>query len=434
MNKIYYDKLNYTLFTETLSNGLKVMYIKKPGFHRYSCYFGCNMGGKINKYYYDGKFYEIPLGVAHFLEHQMFEMPDGVNASDYLAQYGLDNNAYTSYDKTMYLVSGSDNFEIAVNYLLDFVQTPYFKNENIDVEREIIIQELMMYQDRPLTKLRQKLKLNLYGDTSYSNDVGGSVEEVRKVDENILNQVYNHFYTPQNMYFAVVGSYDENVVFDLIRKNQEKKVFVNIALPIAAYDKPQEQITLFDDQMKIDTADDFVACTCRIKYDLKSLEVNNKDKNKKNLMTVLLTCELLSEILFGPSSKNYQEILDKDLANIGFSCNINVDDDFFDFTFSGYSHHKEELIQYVKNILTNLDQLEVDENYLLTLNKASLGMSLREYNSLDNTVSNAIDFAMDNINSFDYYNYMVKKEDILEIAKSFDISSFCTIIGNGNRK
>ena len=286
MNKIYYDKLNYTFFTDVMDNGLKVLYLKKPGFHKFSCYFGCNLGGKVNKYSYDGKIYDIPLGVAHFLEHQMFEMPDGVNASDYLSMYGLENNAYTSFDRTMYLVNGIENFDIAINYLLDFVQTPYFINKNIDVEREIIIQELNMYSDMPVVKIKNLVKKNLYGNISYSSDVGGSVEEVRKIDEDILNQVYNHFYTPKNMCVGIIGSYDEEYVFDLIRKNQAKKTFNYNDLPIVLLDKGLNNQIKHNDEIKLDINDDCVYYALKINDELLS----SKDYNS---YTACMKLELL---------------------------------------------------------------------------------------------------------------------------------------------
>ena len=421
----HYDKLNYTLYNKTLDNGLKVIYLKKPGFHKYSCYFGCNIGGKVNKYEVDGKVYEIPLGVAHFLEHQMFEMEDGINASDYLAMYGIENNAYTSYDRTMYLTSGTENFEIALTYLLDFVQKPYFKKENIDIEREIIIQELLMYLDRPINKIKEKVRKNMYGKSSYASDVGGNVEEVRKVDEDVLNQVYNHFYIPENMYLGVIGSFDEKYVFDLIEENQEKKTFVKKNIPNVYLDKGLEEVVKHEDSLHVDIGDDCVFYSLKVDLDKALGETNN------NLLTLAMKYELLNEVMFGPSSKNFQYIIDNDLALIGFSSNITIDDDFANISFGGFTHKPKELISFLSEQFNNIEKLEIEEEYIDLLNKASLGASIRDFNFFDTTISNTLEYAMCGINLFDYYDYRIKKDDIYELVKYIDCKSYSYAIGYG---
>ena len=407
----HYDKLDYTLYKKTLDNGLKVIYLKKPGFHKYSCYFGCNIGGKVNKYEVDGKVYEIPLGVAHFLEHQMFEMEDGINASDYLAMYGIDNNAYTSYDRTMYLTSGTENFEVALTYLLDFVQKPYFKKENIDVEREIIIQELLMYFDRPINKIKEKVRKNMYGSSAYASDVGGTVSEVKKVDEAILNQVYDHFYIPENMYFGVIGSFDEKYVFDLIEENQRNKKFVKKNIPSVLLDKKVEEVK-HEDSLNVDIGDDCVFYSLKVDLEKALKETDN------NLLTIALKYELLNEVMFGP-------------ALIGFSSNVTIDDDFANISFGGYTHKSKELISFLNDQFNNIDKLVIEEGYIDLLNKASLGASIRDFNFFDTTISNALEYEMCGINLFDYYDYRIKRDDIYELVKFIDRKSYSYTIGYG---
>ena len=201
---------------------------KKTGFNKIFLSFVTNFGAYDLKFIpIDEKDYvEVPFGVAHFLEHKMFEMPDGIDASNLFASIGADSNAYTDYNTTSYVVSCTSNFEQVTELLLDFVQTPYFTDENVDKEKGIIIEELKMYLDNPSDRLYNLLMKNMYKYNSRKEDVVGTIESINSITKEILYKCYNTFYHPKNMYLCISGDVDVEKAIELIENNQKKKTFL----------------------------------------------------------------------------------------------------------------------------------------------------------------------------------------------------------------
>lgn len=424
-----YENINTSLYSWEVFNGLKVIFVKKEGFQNYAINFGCNFGGAVTKYEVDGKIYNIPYGVAHFLEHQMFEMEGEItNASDYLAMFGIESNAFTSYDKTIYQVNGSDNFQIALNYILDFVQTPYFRKDNIDIERDIIIQEILMYQDLPFQKVRSRLKLNNFGDVSYSHDVTGSVEDVNKIDEDVLNQVYNHFYVPSNMTIAIIGNFDYQDIYMMIEENQRKKPIYPSFKAKVINDEISNEVIKKDDEMKIDIVDTVVAYAVRVKPNF----YNNEDDNN-NLLVNICKYDLLCEVLFGHSSANFQTIMDNDLALLGFGCSFIYEAGIPSIRFNGLSHKPEELVKFLNDVFLNLDEVELDDKYVQALNRASIGSTIRDFNDLSTTITDCLEYSIDGINLFDEYNHYISLNDLRDITKYIDVNNINYVFGKSKK-
>ena len=206
-----YRILQEKLYHEELENGLSVYVVPKPGFKKTFACFATKYGALINRFvpYGEKEYIDVPLGIAHFLEHKMFEMPDGTDAAELFAKMGLDANASTSHLLTAYLFSGTANIREGLNLLLDFVQTPHFTEESVLREQGIIAQELKMYLDDPNEALHLGLMRNLFRAYPLRYDVGGTLESIMKITAEHLHKCYRTFYHPSNMALIVVGDIEK---------------------------------------------------------------------------------------------------------------------------------------------------------------------------------------------------------------------------------
>lgn len=220
--------IDLKLYSQTLENGLRVFVIPKEDSNNIYVTFSTKFGSSINQFIPNGKdeYLKIPPGVAHFLEHKLFEQNDGIDPFSYFTNNGADANANTSYYKTTYLFSGPDNFYDNLDYLINFVQDPYFTDENVLKEVGIIEQEIKMYEDVPFFKLYDKTVYNVFHNHPLKYSISGSVDDIKKITKEMLYDCYNTFYHPANMFIVVVGNVDAKKTIDAIFKNQKTKKFL----------------------------------------------------------------------------------------------------------------------------------------------------------------------------------------------------------------
>lgn len=207
MNKIYRQDIGETLYHDRLKNGLDVYYIHKEGFSEKYAVLGVDFGSDDTDILCGEKI-SLPDGIAHFLEHKMFEQEDGENVFDKFGRFGANVNAYTSHSMTAYLFSCTKNFYTLLAYLIDFVSKPYYTDENVEKEKGIIIQELKMYEDDPESVLNNNCMSSLYFNKNIKNNIGGSEESVKSITKEDLYLCYDIFYKPSNMKLVIVGDLD----------------------------------------------------------------------------------------------------------------------------------------------------------------------------------------------------------------------------------
>ena len=224
MTTINLENLDQEVYKETLNNGLNIYLIpfknKKNYYITYATYFGSDVLEFVDDY---NSSYKPPQGVAHFLEHKMFESEDGIDPFTYFSKSGTESNASTSFDNTKYICYGTKNFKNNLNYLLKFVNEPYFTRSNVDKEKGIIAEEINMYKDMADYKLEMKLRECLYKNSPRRYDVGGSVEEINKITKEDLFKCYNHFYVPNNMFILIVGNFKVEEALETIKEVVENK-------------------------------------------------------------------------------------------------------------------------------------------------------------------------------------------------------------------
>ncbi len=215
-----YDKINETLYSYEHSTGVKVYMVAKPGFSKFSASFSTHFGSIDNTFVPIGEsnMVTVPDGVAHFLEHKVFEQEDGGNVFEMFGSRGASANAYTSFNLTNYYFWATSNFEENLKTLIEFVQSPYFTKENVEKEQGIIGQEIGMYDDNPNWRCFFNMLQSLYSNHPVRLDIAGTVQSISKITHETLYKCYNTFYHPSNMYICVVGDFQPEKMAEVIDK------------------------------------------------------------------------------------------------------------------------------------------------------------------------------------------------------------------------
>lgn len=295
-------KIKEKLYIEKLENGLTVMIIPKKNTNKKFITWGTNFGS-IDNHFIISKTKEeitVPDGVAHFLEHKMFEQKNGVNSLDALSSLGVDANAYTTNDYTTYLYECNEHFYEALDEFMDYVQNPYYTDENVEKEKGIIAQEIKMYDDHPFWQVYMNAMKCLYKNNPVKLDIAGTVESINKIDKETLYYCYNTFYTPSNMLMVTSGDFIPEELIEQIKRRLIKKENVDVK---RIYPNEPEQINE--------------------KEKIVEMAVNNplfvigfKDKveeNKEEMVRKHIAIEILLYMLIGKSSSLYQDLYKNNL-------------------------------------------------------------------------------------------------------------------------
>ena len=227
MRYIDLDIVNEKILYDKLDNGLDVYIIRKKDFNLNFASFITKFGGidiefiPIN----EKEYVKMPAGIAHFLEHKLFEQEKDPQVHEFYKKSGTYVNAMTGYKRTKYIFKGPSNFKENLEYLLDFVQSPYFTDENIEKEKGIIIEEANMCSDDKNRLFNETIMKNLYKEVPFYNKVIGEIEDIKSITKEDIYKCYNSFYHPSNMGLLVVTNEDEEEILELIKKNQSKKKY-----------------------------------------------------------------------------------------------------------------------------------------------------------------------------------------------------------------
>lgn len=423
MNEMYFPKIDEKLYHETLENGLNVYIVPKPGYNKTYATFVTKFGACVDRFipYGEKDYITVPLGVAHFLEHKMFEMENGEDASNLFANLGADSNAFTDYIQTAYIVSCTNKVDEVINLLLDYVQSPFFNDKNVTKEQGIIEQELMMYMDKPNSRSHLGLLQNMYSQYVMREDIVGTIESIRSINKEILYTCYNTFYHPSNMILMIVGNVDLNQIITLVKNNQAQKQFKPIIDINKEFTVEDNQVFKKTSTIKMDILMPKVSIGLKLPY-------RNYEKNELLLFEVKL--KMLLEKTFGVSSETYQELLDKELVNTGFNYSTYLD------LYSGYiklnanTFKVNEFIDYINQKLLSLANFEIDDEQFDRMKKAMIGSFVKSFNYPDFIANGFIDYYMKDCNLFDSIELFesIKKEDLYELRSLFEEKAICNFI------
>ena len=376
MNKVHYEALNETVYTEVLDNGLQVVLIPKNKYSKTYGIFTTDFGSIDNQFVpiNGDKEIKIPDGIAHFLEHKLFEGEDHDAFEDF-AKYGASANAFTSFTRTSYLFSATDNISENTNSLLDFVQDPHFTEEGTEKEKGIIAQEIRMYEDNPGWQLFYGLLRNLYPEHPLSVDIAGTVESIQAISPELLQTCYDTFYHPSNMNLLMIGNFVPEKMMETIRQNQAGKTFlpakpIQRTLPQASI---QDIIRYKEIEMDVQRP--------KVMLGVKGLDAdvtgNQAEKYK-------IYGSLLLELLFGRSSTHFIDLYDNGLIDDSFGYSFNLDRSFNFMAIESDTEEPKLLEDKLKRILLDweTDANLKNEKFDL-LKKSMIGEQLQAFNSLE---------------------------------------------------
>ena len=306
MERLDYPALGETVYTHTLPNGLKIFAAKKPGFQKAFAMFATNYGGADRRFRLDGEWIDTPAGVAHFLEHKMFDMPDGTNVLAQLSARGAAPNAYTSAGITAYHFTCTDGFSENLRTLLTYVSTPWYTPESVAKEQGIIAQEIRMYENNPASAGYQGLLALLFPGHPIRESVAGTVESIAQITPEILYSCHRAFYRPANMALCCVGDFDPQAVADMAEELLSPEPG---EVPLRDYGG---EISLSPETNRSQRA---MAVSAPLFYLGAALPAGLEGKEKLRRQ---LLCELSLEYLAGPSSGLYTELYAQGLLNRDF--------------------------------------------------------------------------------------------------------------------
>lgn len=319
-----FETIQERIYEETLPNGLVVQLVPKPDYAKTFAIFTTRYGSIDHHFQREGEAeHRVTDGIAHFLEHKLFEEEWGDIFNTFATQ-GASANAFTSHTRTAYLFSATDLIEKNLETLLDFVQRPHLTPENVEKEKGIIEQEIRMYDDMPFWRAYRHMLENLFSESPVRIDIAGTVESIRRIDREALMACYETFYHPSNMRLCVVGAFETEPIMHLIRENQARKAFPPIR-PIRRF-LPQEPAAVARRSH-----------TVRLAVTRPLMMLGWKDKapvpEPARLKRELLM-GLIQDLVFGRSSVLQQKLLDEGLVDDALSYDYEVGDGY-GFSFVG---------------------------------------------------------------------------------------------------
>ena len=414
------NNLDIDVHSKTLDNGLRIFIVPMKNLNNIYATFSTKYGSNniefkpLNK----KEMYKSPLGIAHFLEHKLFEQSDGTDPFTFFSERGSDANANTNQTKTTYLFSGPEFFEENINFLLDYVQSPYFTDKNVEKEKGIIEQEIKMYLDDAGTQLYEKTLYNCFSVNPMKYPIIGTIESINSITKEDLYECYNTFYHPSNMFLVITGNIDPEYAIEIIEKNQKKKEFKKQAkIENKIYDEP-DKVVKQHEEISLNVG----IPKCSLAYKIKL--------PKENRYQTLLYYSILFDALFGGTSTLGEELRNEKIinTNLGFGYD-NTDKHLIAF-ITGETKNPDLLFQEIKDTINNIkiskEEFERKKKVLLSY----LIFISEKVFALNHIIMNDIikydDIKYEKYDDIKKLNY----EDFSNLIKKTDFKNFTTFIIN----
>ncbi|MCP3031258.1 insulinase family protein [Halobacillus sp. A1] len=375
MEELVYEQLNESVFREKMDNGLQVFLLSKPELAKTYGIFTTNYGSIDQTFTPIGKNEKVtvPEGIAHFLEHKLFEKEDRDVFQDF-TKLGASANAFTSFTKTAYLFSATSQIEKNVETLLDFVQDPYFSKESVDKEKGIIAQEIKMYDDQPDWRAFFGTIQSLYEKHPVKVDIAGTVDSIQEITKDDLYTCYETFYHPSNMVLFVAGNFNPEEMMEQIRTNQDNKDFKEIPEIERSYPDEPKSVAKAEGSitMPVTTAKAMVG----VKEDVSSL-------NGEELLRAELISGMILDFYFSRSGEFYDELYQADLIDDSFQFETELDRQFGFTILGGDSRKPDELAARLKEMLHSIKEKKISEEDFTRMKRKKIGQFMRALNSLE---------------------------------------------------
>lgn len=402
MKKIVYKGVEDTVYYEKLPNGLDVyMYPSDTAKNFYLAYnvrFGSvDTEFKVGK---EKRFTSVPNGTAHFLEHQMFQEDDGHTAFEYFATLGSSVNAFTTYNYTSYEVTASDHFKENLEYLLRYVENPVFKQNSVSKERGIIKEEIRMYDNTPMSVLNFGLEYNLNNVDGHKYLISGTEEDIKEISAETLQNCYDAFYTPSNMFLVLTGKFLPLEALGIIKSVENERE-----------EQPRKKITrkVYKEPVEVD-----------LPYDVREMDVSvpklkvaykiDKDdfKNYSDLdLKIYLDAILVAK--FSDISDLYESLTEQNLVMYGMYATRDVRDDYVVLTFEMETDYRDQVLDLIRAELRNI---KLSKEELERVKKSNIAAFILHFNDIMDVAQDIEDDVLSSNRITD---------DIFDIYKNMDL-------------
>ena len=399
-----YPRLGEKLYKKTLPNGLRVCVVPRPGFTRKLAYFVTDFGSIHTDFELEGEIIHAPAGIAHFLEHKMFDLPGQRDVSAELAALGAGTNAFTSYDMTAYYITCTENFEPALKLLLEFVSTPYFTEESVQKEIGIIDQEIGMHLDTPDSRVFEILAEGLYREHPIRIPILGSSESIRAITPQLLHDCHRAFYTPGNMILCVVGDVDPDRVAE-------------IATEVLGSEKRPVGKKLRNWSETMEAAAEKQSSTMEVAMPMFNLGFKCEYPGSgEAAIRQEMVGDLAAEALFGESSELYLRLYEEGLIDSSFGGGFETIDGMAMLLCSGDSDDADAVREAVLAQAEKLSREGISEEAFLRMKRSAFGRRVRDLDSFDSTCFRLCAYEL---SDYDYFNFpdlyeRIEKEEIRE--------------------
>ena len=405
MNNIEENKkTGENIYKKVLDNGLKVFVCPKKGYTKKIGMYG-TIYGSIDNDFIDimtGKRTKVEDGIAHFLEHKLFEQ-EGENALDVFAKMGVSSNAYTSFDHTVYFFETSSKYEECLEKLLDFVNTPYFTDENVEKEKGIIGQEIRMYDDEPNAVVYYNVLRAMYKEHPLKVDIAGTVESVNRIDKEALYSCYNTFYNPANMFVIVIGDVDVDYTIDKIEQEMKKRS-----------DKQSKTVERFNVDEPKDIAQKEIEKKLDVYMPYLCMAFKHGKKDGKTNIKNTVIVDLIDEICFSTMSDFYEEMYNKGIINEPMQIVYECGADFAHSVAFATSKKYNECEKEVKKYISKLKEQGISEELFEIAKKKKQGEYIHQTEDLMAIHRQIIDSIIQNTPVYEEMNIIddITKQDV----------------------
>lgn len=411
--KVFENKqIKEKVFIEELDNGMKVIIIPKKNTNKKYIIWGTKFGSNDNHFIEPttNKEIQVPDGVAHYLEHKMFEQENGEDSLYVLMALGIDANAYTTNDHTAYLFACTDHFYEGLDELMDYVQNPYFTDENVEKERGIIGQEIQRYDDEPMWKLYINTVQCLYDKNPITIDTAGTIETISHITKETLYSCYNTFYHPSNMIMCISGDFDPDKIIEEVKKRLKPHNKIEAIKRIYPDYEPDINKKYSEQKMNVNMPLFMIGYRDFMK---------NESMIKKNI-----AIKIICNSLIGKCSETYQNLYNKGLLMRELDFDFEFGEQYSHILISGESNKPKEVYE---RIIEELKKEIITEEDFERSRKRLYGELVTEYDDVEQIGRMYLSDSIKGINSIDYINeiqnisleYVNKvKNEIFKIDKS----------------
>ena len=367
MKQRFYERIGESVYRETLPNGLQVCVVPKPGYAKKYAFFATRYGGMDVRFQLDGRWLDTPAGIAHYLEHKMFDTKEG-NALQELAKNGAEPNAFTANAMTGYYFDSTEHFEENLEILLSFVSVPYFTEESVAKEQGIIGQEIRMIEDNPDWQIYTRMMQALYHTSTARTSIAGTVESISHITAETLYDCHKAFYTPSNMILTVV---DPIHVADMARR-----ILPREGGPAIPRDYGEEPETVAAAEtcraMEVASPQFLVGFKCRPAAD------------GEDYLRLAVLGDMACDILLGDSSPLYLRLYDQGLINSSFGGAFEMMPGIAYLYAGGDSKNARAVAVEIQKEVDRLAREGIDEGFYQQVRRAAFGSNLRGLNSFEN--------------------------------------------------